>query len=365
MRSIIPSSAYRRLKILNLLFFTEEPLTKREVVGKVLSSINTLNADIEILNTAFPSHIAQIAEVKQRLMLTVGEDINFDYLTAYMVGTSDLFHLTEALFNGDHFTPVEWSERNYIGLTNLYARLKEIDSFLAKSRLILNSNPLQILGNEINIRFFFFHLFSKSYPYKGWIPKDFTYAMINRFIKKMERYLEISFSLSTRMDYAIAISVCLTRIKQGNMVQLENGLREVREVEQYYDASRLDFSDLEKGLGVKISKEERYFILMLSSLAPFSYVNKARIDFRIKYHKTYRPDRYNLGVALASLVKDQVEDIDAVLIATLDYLTRFSFVDKKHLIVDVEQFSNKNVLNLIDKDRITKVLTEFEKKIKL
>ncbi|MBC2258187.1 hypothetical protein [Listeria booriae] len=51
MKNIIPASEYCQLKLLNLLFFEESPIPKKEAANFVECSINTLNADIETLNT--------------------------------------------------------------------------------------------------------------------------------------------------------------------------------------------------------------------------------------------------------------------------------------------------------------------------
>lgn len=193
MKNIITASEYRRLTLLNLLFFTEKSLSKNKLSEQVQCSLNTLNADVKLLNSILPVELAHIFEEDKRLFLKVAPKVNFDYLTAYMITESDLFELSLSVFNDEKLTIANWTEKHYISLASFYLKLKEVDTFLARSRLILNNAPLQIEGNEINIRFFFFHLFSKSYPYSGWINEDNDYESINHFIQKFEKHMGVFF----------------------------------------------------------------------------------------------------------------------------------------------------------------------------
>ncbi|WP_430536765.1 hypothetical protein, partial [Listeria rocourtiae] len=102
-------------------------------------------------------------------------------------------------------------------------------------------------------------------------------------------------------------------------------------------------SDLEFNLDHELSTTERHLILLACPLGPFSYVDHSRSDFRMAYHKKYRNQRYQLGFDLAQIIKDQTTDFYRLVVVVLDYLTRFSFVQKKNLIIDVDYFTEKTI----------------------
>ncbi|EUJ31406.1 helix-turn-helix domain-containing protein [Listeria cornellensis] len=156
MKYIIPATSYRRLTLLNKLFFATDRLSKKELLESIKSSLNTLNSDIAFLNERFPENMSHIIEEDGQVFLKVADDVNFDYLTAYMISTSDLFQLSLSIFGNSPLNVQEWAKLHFVSLASLYIKLKEVDTFLAQSRLILNTTPLQIQGNEINIRFFLF-----------------------------------------------------------------------------------------------------------------------------------------------------------------------------------------------------------------
>lgn len=361
-RNIITASGYRRLEMLNILFFAEKSLSKKELAEAVGCSLNTLNADIKLFNSICPPEIAYVYTEDKRLFLAVATDVNFDYLQAHMITNSDLFALSKSIFKDEKLTISEWTQKNFISAASFYLKLKEIDSFLARSRLILNNTPLKIEGNEVNIRFYFYHLFCKSYPYSGWISEEISFDQINRFIQKFEANMGVFFSLSSRMEYAIAICVCLNRIKQGYQAELsEDEKNTIEDIYTYYRADNIDFSDLDQFLDEPVSLIERYVILNISFLCSFTDISLERTRFRIDYHQKFRRQRYILAEDIMTLLDGRIYETDTIKLAILDYLTRFNFVKKTNLILDVDYFHKKFVPNIITVEEITKKLQKYER----
>ncbi|EUJ26341.1 helix-turn-helix domain-containing protein [Listeria cornellensis] len=353
MKNIIPASDYRRLKLLNLLFFAEAPIVKKEVAAMVECSVNTLNADISTLNATLPEEIAQINEADKKLSLTATAQINFDYLTAYMISTSHLFQLALSVFNGEKTTISEWAENNFVSRSTFYVKLAEVDTFLARSRLVLNNAPLGIEGNEINIRFFFYHLFSKCYPYAGWVIPDFNFdSCIDKFIQKFEQHMKVYFSPSTRVDYATAIAVSLRRIKQGHTINVTPEDEQFWEdIYTYHNAMGLDFSDLEDALGSPLIPVERYLFIIMSFLGSFTYVNRERMNMRLYHNGQFQGSRTVIAEDLLTIIDDRIADTLLLKVSIVDYLSRFLFIEKANLILDVDYFSEKLVSETQDKEK--------------
>lgn len=362
MKDIITASDYRKLKMLNILFFAEKPLSKKELTASVECSLNTLNADVKLFNSTCPMEMAHIYEEDKRLFLKTAPDINFDFLQAYMITHSDLFILSVSIFHNDKLTIPEWAEKNFISPASFYLKLKEIDTFLARSRLILKNKPLQIEGNEINIRFYFSHLFTRSHPYSGWISEEISFEQINRFIQKFEAHMGVFFSISSRMEYAIAICVCLTRIKQGYAAELSPVEKStIDDIYKYYHAENIDFNDLDAFLDEPMSLIERYTILNISFLCSFTDISLDRIKFRIDYHKKFRKQRFALAEDILTLLDGRIQEYDTIKLAILDYLTRFTFVKKTNLILDVDHFSKKFYPDVITMEMIMQKLQKYER----
>ncbi|MBC1459166.1 helix-turn-helix domain-containing protein [Listeria newyorkensis] len=362
MKNIIPASDYRRLKLLNLLFFADAPIVKKEVATIVECSVNTLNADIETLNATLPEDVAQILEADKKLSMQTTPQINFDYLTAYMISTSHLFQLALSAFNGEKTTISEWAENNFVSRSTFYVKLAEVDTFLARSRLVLNNAPLEIQGGEMNIRFFFYHLFSKCYPYSGWVIPDFDFeTCIDKFIQKFEQHMKVYFSPSTRVDYATAIAVSLRRIKQGHTINPSTEREQFwQDIYTYNNAMEIDFSDLEDALGSHIIPVERYMMIIMCFLGSFTYVNRERMMMRLYYSEKFQGPRTSIAEDLLTILNGRVADTLALKVSIVDYLARFLFIEKANLILDVDYFSKKLVPDTQEKEKIIATLKKYE-----
>ncbi|WP_430535863.1 helix-turn-helix domain-containing protein [Listeria rocourtiae] len=363
MKYVIPATAYRRLTLLNKLFFATSPLSKKDLLVSIMTSMNTLNSDIAHLNEIFPEDMSHIVEKDRLVSLQVAEDINFDYLTAYMICTSDLFQLSLSTFQNTSLNVPEWAEEHFISLASLYLKLKEVDTFLAQSRLILNTEPLQIQGNEISVRFFYFHLFSKAYPYSGWVIDGIDVTHIHTFISKLEKNSRIYFSVSSRLEYAIAIGVSLSRAKQGFSIKFdEEDQAHWEEMNNFYSIDTVDFSDLDICLGKTLTIGEQYIVLKIFFLTSFTYIQHKEIETRIRFEKELRPQRFKLAMELIAILDGSNIDRDVALVGIIDYLARYAFVDKIHLILDVDYFSTKYSPNKVAVADIEAVLSKYEVK---
>ncbi|MBA3927759.1 helix-turn-helix domain-containing protein [Listeria rustica] len=361
MKYVVPATAYRRLTLLNRLFFATTPLSKKELLASIETSMNTLNSDIAHLNEIFPKDMSYIVEKDRLVSLMVADNINFDYLTAYMICNSDLFQLSLSTFQNTTLNVPEWAEEHFVSLASLYLKLKEVDTFLAQSRLILHTEPLQVQGNEMNVRFFYFHLFSKTYPYSGWVIDEIDIAYIHAFIKKLENNSNIYFSVSSRLEYAIAIGVSLTRAKQGFAMQFdEKDAAHWKELSSFYDIDGIDFSDLEGCLGSVLTIGERYIILKTFFLTSFTYIERSQIELRIRYEENLRPQRFKLALELIAILDDSPIDREVILVSVIDYLSRFAFIDKTHLILDIDYFSTKYLPNKVEIAAIETVFSKYE-----
>lgn len=361
MKYVVPATAYRRLTLLNKLFFATAPLSKKDLLASIMTSMNTLNSDIAHLNEIFPEDMSHIVEKDRLVSLEVADNINFDYLTAYMISTSDLFQLSLSTFQNTSLNVPEWAEEHFISLASLYLKLKEVDTFLAQSRLILNTEPLQIQGNEISVRFFYFHLFSKAYPYAGWVIDGIDIAYVNAFIEKLEKNSRIYFSLSSRLEYAIAIGVSLSRAKQGFPVKFdEEDEAHWKEMNDFYSIDSVDFSDLDACLGTSLTIGEQYIILKVFFLTSFTYIQREEIQTRIQFEQKFRLSRLKLALDLIAILDNSSVDREVILVSVIDYLSRFAFIDKTHLILDVDYFSTKYSPNKVDVADIEAVLSKYE-----
>ncbi|RQW66317.1 HTH domain-containing protein [Listeria sp. SHR_NRA_18] len=362
MKNLVIASEYRKLRLLHILFTAEQNYTKKELAALLHCSIKTLDSDIKSLQEIFDPAIARVHEDEFYVLLDVGEQINFSYLYAMTVSSSYMYLISKDIFTGKRQNLTDWAEANFSSLPTMYRRVRQIDTYLAESRLVLETTPLDIKGTEIRLRFYYFQIYSRSYPYTKWPFPEIPYARVNDFIKTVESCFGIYFSLSARINYAIAIAVCLERVKQGYHYTMTQA--DLHSWKSIADAQRefhpVDYSILGDIVGFPLSKQECYINVLMCFWTKFSYVDEGQAEVRVKNSKLVNPPKYELAQDLVKLLEEyQIHNSTHILAETIDFLTRFLFIDKMNNLPEVPYTHiapDKHALS----QKIRTVLNSFE-----
>ncbi|MBC1475169.1 HTH domain-containing protein [Listeria grandensis] len=338
MKNLVIASEYRKLRLLHILFTSEQNYTKKELAQMLHCSIKTLDADIKGLQEIFDPAIAHVHEDEYHVLFDVGEQINFSYLYAMTVSNSYMYLISKDIFLGHKLNLPDWAEKNFSSLPTTYRRIRQIDTYLAESRLVLETTPLDIKGAEIRLRFYYFQIYSRSYPYTKWPFPDVPYTQVNAFIQTVESCFGIYFSLSARINYAIAIAVCLIRLKQGYHYTMsasdQASWKSIAEAQREFHP--VDYTILEDIVGFPLPKNERYVNVLMAFWTRFSYIDEGQADVRIKSSKEINPSKYMLAKELTSLLAEyDIHNSNQILAGTIDFLTRFLFIDKINILPEI------------------------------
>lgn len=364
MKNLIVASEYRKLRLLHTLFKTDQNYQKKELANLLQCSTRTLETDIMSLQELFDKEVAYVYEDDAKnICLDVGEHVNFTYLYAIVLSNSYLYSLATDAFEEKAIHLAEWAKEHFVSLPTIYRRVRKIDAYLAESNLVLETTPLAIKGPEVNIRFFYYQIYSKSYPYTEWPFPNIPYEIIDAFISQAEAFYHVHFSLSSRIKYAISIAVSLTRVKQAHAFTLPaKDIAIWTEILHSQPEGRtLDYSILENIFGNKLSSCERYFIAITMFWSHFTHTNEWFLTIRAKTNpKAFLP-KYKLAQELVELLSDYypVDKPDLAVRETIDFLARFSFIDKANILPEIPP-PKMSAEEIALRDHIRNTLTKYE-----
>lgn len=363
MEKILTKSDYRQLRLLSLLFFKNELVSKNYAADYLEINKITLNKDIASINYFFSKDTLEIQVFKNKwIVLSRNKQTNFALITANMIYNSQTFRIALSTLNDAKETPVSFAEKEFISKSLLYTKLEELDNLLAENRLILNKTPIEILGNELYIRFFYFHIFDRAYPYAGWLFDDIPFDTISIYIFKIEQVMGIRLSPIAKTDYAIAISIHLKRIQKNHPLQLnENQLLYWQQIMDFYEIKKMDFSDLESILSQEIPLNEKSIIFLSLFLCSFTYTKKEALDKTLNYYKKYRPMRYKAAQELVDISDTDIKDLKFVTASLLGFFGKYTLVGKSAYIIEIEEHENRNKINLVSKQKVEQKLLEVSK----
>ncbi|MBC9810215.1 helix-turn-helix domain-containing protein [Carnobacterium maltaromaticum] len=162
MRLIIEKKLKREIKILNILKDNTNSISAKELADELNASEKTVVSDIEEIKKKIPLEWNIIFKKNVGYTITISDEFGFANFIKELIEESPLFVIVSSLFNNELFSIEEWEERLYMTESTLKRALGVLRGVLQEFKLKLALNPIDISGNEVNIRYFFFQFFYSS-----------------------------------------------------------------------------------------------------------------------------------------------------------------------------------------------------------
>lgn len=215
---LLDTSTKRKITILNLLLESELPILISELAEICEVSQKTLRRDIQALSKLFPDSL--ILE-NSSLILNISTDMNpiLSYIEEE-VKNNILFSIVEDTFYGRSETIDYLSEKFFIAESTLRKYLSVLKEVLEDFDLTLNLSPIEILGDEVNARYFYFHFFEQvaEYNQHSYLKSRHMdlYAILRSLLHNYGLILNVDYHRFVRW-----MTVSEQRIRQQKLVYLD------------------------------------------------------------------------------------------------------------------------------------------------
>lgn len=212
------ASTKRKITILNILLESDSPVLISDLAEICEVSQKTLRRDAQALIELFPE-----ALVLENATIFLSTSSNTNPILNYIeeeVRNNILFSIVEDTFYARSETIDYLSEKFYISESTLRKHLSILKDVLEDFDLTLNLSPIEILGDEVNIRYFYFHFFEQIAEYNQHTYPEQKQADLYAVLRNLIH----TYGLILNVDYHRLIrwlAVNEQRIKQQKMVYLE------------------------------------------------------------------------------------------------------------------------------------------------
>ena len=158
MRELLSKKSLRQLELLELLFKTKRRFYISELAERLNCSERLVKEDLSYVRSSFPDLIFHSSTSGIRIMNTDDSDIEMVY--HYFFKHSSHFSILEFIFFNEGCQAEDIYNEFYISSSSLYRIISHINKTIKKQydfEVLLT--PVQIVGNEIDIRYFFAQYF--------------------------------------------------------------------------------------------------------------------------------------------------------------------------------------------------------------
>lgn len=208
----------RTLKILSLLQ-NHSYITLKELASGTNSSDRTILTDIHRIKDYF-SQTVDLEATPIGYVFTILSLNAYSEKKRALLENEPLFRVIESIFFNECQTLDEWSDQLFTTVSSLSKLFNSITPILKSYGLSLSNDPVDFIGNEINIRHFFHDFYYESDITPHTVFPSLAVQEISSTLTKHNFFKEYSYISFTDFNYIVFIT--LTRFSSGKEVKSLN-----------------------------------------------------------------------------------------------------------------------------------------------
>lgn len=216
---LVDKSLKRKVTILSMMLEASSPIPLETISHRLRVTQKTTQQDITFINEQFPDTIKLLIYNGVPSLHKISDNHLITNHLNTLVENNPLFFVIESIFNGNTHDSYYYSDKLFISDSTLKKHLSILRSVLEHYSLTLSTSPIDIIGNEMNIRYFYFQYFRYGRKTSHNTLRDDQYMFVYNTIQS----LIDNYGLVLNVDYYRVASWLLifeTRLEQQKFVQI-------------------------------------------------------------------------------------------------------------------------------------------------
>ncbi|MBW9323995.1 hypothetical protein FG877_10655 [Enterococcus casseliflavus] len=207
MINLLSTRQKQYLKIVNLTFQNAQ---KKTILCKNLGvTIPTIETIIDDFNDLFsPMKLKCIDSI---VMLEIPEYLSYDYFIAKLLTISLEYQILESIFFNNTFNYDQLSQKLFVSRSTLIRTIKKINRVIHCYGFFIDTKPLQINGDERNIRCFIIAYFKAKYGLSNLPFQKTEIDAIKRFYIVGTKLVRLTPSIQGHNNFLLFCIVSLKR----------------------------------------------------------------------------------------------------------------------------------------------------------
>lgn len=220
---IVDKVVQRQIKLLTILSNSEQPHRLDSLSNQLLASKKTIISDINVLLDILPTDIIISKLDNKSISIMVSDRSSLLQFMYNLAKESPLFYIIESIFNGEEHSSDEYASILYVSEVTMRVYIKKLEEVVKQFNLKLSFSPVRLIGDEVNIRCFFFSFFKISEELGVLTP---TNKMVTTFYETIDE-IKNTYKASINMDFKRAmhwLRIVEKRVKLGKFVSLKKNI---------------------------------------------------------------------------------------------------------------------------------------------
>ena len=220
MRELLSKKSHRQLELLELLFENKRWFHISELAELLHCTERSVKDDLSHVRSSFPDLIFHSSTNGIRIINTDDSDIEMVYHHFFKHSTH--FSILEFVFFNEGCDAGSICKEFYISSSSFYRIISHINKIIKKQyRFEISLNPVRIIGNEIDIRYFFAQYFSEKYYFLEWPFEDFSVEPLCKLLALVYKETAFPVNFATQRMLKLLLVTNLYRIKFSHFLEVE------------------------------------------------------------------------------------------------------------------------------------------------
>lgn len=238
---IVDKSIKRKIKILQILLEANRPVSLKTFSSLCQVSYKTIQQDVKYLIENLPNSLL-LEDFNHALSLEkYGPTREIVTYIDSLVSDNPIFYIIESIFNEEKKDLVTYALDLYISESTMKNYTKTFREVLKDFNLDLDTTNFSFIGNEADIRYFFFQYFRSIHESSAPIIHNNQYHEITEVLETMKK----EYDLNLNFDYyraTIWMFIIEKRIENQHFIEFDTSILEKYEKKDSYQRFKTAFS---------------------------------------------------------------------------------------------------------------------------
>lgn len=186
MYKLLDVNESRRFNFIKYLHYNNDWVKLPEIAKKISCSERSLKYDMSYFRKS--TDIFTIETSTKGLRLVFADDKTFRCYSAFVLEQSLSYQLLSKIFFEEQYSVSDLAELLFVSSSTLYTLINKINPQLSPYGIEIETAPCRIVGNESNIRSFFYFYFYEIYNVLDWPYDPILTNISNEFISHLTSY---------------------------------------------------------------------------------------------------------------------------------------------------------------------------------
>ena len=239
MRDLLSKKSHRQLELLELLFEHKRWFHRSELAELLNCTERAVKDDLSHVKSSFPDLIFHSSTNGIRIINTDDSDIEMVYHHFFKHSTH--FSILEFIFFNEGCQAESICKEFYISSSSLYRIISQINKVIKKQfQFEISLTPVQIIGNERDIRYFFAQYFSEKYYFLEWPFENFSSEPLCKLLALVYKETAFPVNFATQRMLKLLLVTNLYRIKFSHFLEVEKNSFNNQLLESFMQAEGIE-----------------------------------------------------------------------------------------------------------------------------